>query len=897
MGRKNFSCSYDLGYSSLKKKKINTFPSETKSSPPAGNREARHMEFTVHRSSIIRWLLPAITLTLFTAALIILHEALQKYHYHQIISQLRAVSFSHIILAVCLTILSYLLLTMYDHLALSYIRHPVSTGKVTLASFISYAFSNSVGLSFLTSGSIRYRLYSSWGLSAEEITRIVTFTTLTLWFGLITTGGIIFNVEPMAIPALKSISVQSVRPLGMLFIFIAGSYLLVIIIRKRPFRFWNWEFDVPSIRMASSQLLVGCLDWVLACSVLYVLLPEHSQLPFFQFLGIYLLAQVVALISHVPGGLGVFESMLLLLAPDIPADALLGSMLIYRTIYYLLPLALATLLLGAKELLQNRSIILQTALSSSRWLSVMAPHLLAASTLFSGAVLLFSGATPAAAHRLQWLEQFLPLSVIEMSHFSGSLVGVCLLLLAHGLQRRLDAAYILTAILLGVGSLLSLLKGADYEEALLLASVLLALLPCRKHFYRRSSIVSEPFSFGWIVMVLLIMLCTTYLGIFAYKHVEYTSQLWWQFTLKGDAPRYLRATVGSITLLLILAFAKLLRPAHIQPKIADKDEMQLVRNIIIESKETLANLALLGDKALLFDQQKSGFVMYGVQGNSWVALGDPVGPRDVAEELAWQYREMVERHGGQTLFYEVGTSMMHVYLDMGLTLFKLGEQASVNLADFSLKGKKRSGLRYIHRHLEKEGCSFEIYPPEELPEILPILRKISETWLNEKNTSEKGFSLGFFDESYLLNFPVAVVKREDEIVAFSNIWPTANKHEMSIDMMRFGSAAPRSVMEYLFICLMLWGKEQGYRSFNLGMAPLSGLDNRPFAPLWNRIGSVVFQHGEQFYNFDGLRNYKKKFAPTWTPRYLVCSGGFSLPRNLINTTALISGGIKGIFTK
>lgn len=855
------------------------------------------MEHTTNRAPISHWLLPVITLALFAAALFIMHGALQKYHYHQIISQLRAVSLSHIALAVCLTILSYLLLTIYDHLALSYIRHPLSIGKVTLASFISYAFSNSVGLSFLTSGSIRYRLYSSWELSAEEITQLVTFTALTLWLGLVTTGGIIFNVEPMAIPVLKSISVQSVRPLGMLFIFLAGGYLLAIIIRKKPFRFWNWEFSIPSIRLASSQLLAGSLDWVLACSVLYVLLPEPSQLSFLQFLGIYLLAQVVALISHVPGGLGVFESMILLLAPHIPADALLGSMLIYRGIYYLLPLALATLLLGAKELLENRTIIVQTARTSSRWLSVMAPHLLAASTLLSGAVLLVSGATPAAAHRLQWLEQFLPLPVIEMSHFSGSLVGVCLLLLARGLQRRLDASYILTAILLGIGSLLSLLKGADYEEALLLASVLLVLLPCRKHFYRRSSILSEPFSFGWIVMILLIMLCAAYLGFFAYKHVDYTSQLWWQFTFKGDAPRYLRATVGSITLLLILASAKLLRPAHIRPKIAGEDEMQLVRNIISQSTETLANLALLGDKALLFDQQKRGFVMYGVQGHSWVALGDPVGPPGVAEELAWQYREMVERHGGQTLFYEVGTSMMHVYLDMGLALFKLGEEATVDLADFSLEGKKRSALRYIHRRLEKDGCSFEMLPSSELPEVLPTLRKISDAWLKDKNTSEKGFSLGFFEESYVLNFPAAVVRLEDEIVAFSNIWLTADKHEMSIDLMRFSSSAPRSVMDYLFICLMLWGKEQGYQTFNLGMAPLSGLDNRPFAPLWNRVGSAVFQHGEQLYNFDGLRHYKEKFAPTWNPRYLVCSGGFSLPRNLINITALISGGVKGIFAK
>ena len=160
--------------------------------------------------------------------------------------------------------------------------------------------------------------------------------------------------------------------------------------------------------------------------------------------------------------------MILLSAPQIPADALLGSMLIYRGIYYLLPLALAAVLLGGNELLEKKSLIKKTVHQVDRWWGVMVPHLLAATTLVSGAVLLFSGATPTVPGRLHWLYEILPLPVIEFSHFLGSLIGICLLLLARGLQRRIDAAYVLTAILLGVGSFLSLLKGVDYEEAVLL---------------------------------------------------------------------------------------------------------------------------------------------------------------------------------------------------------------------------------------------------------------------------------------------------------------------------------------------------------------------------------------------------------------------------------------------
>jgi len=104
-------------------------------------------------------------------------------------------------------------------------------------------------------------------------------------------------------------------------------------------------------------------------------------------------------------------------------------------------------------------------------------------------------------------------------------------------------------------------------------------------------------------------------------------------------------------------------------------------------------------------------------------------------------------------------------------------------------------------------------------------------------------------------------------------------------------------MEYLFICLMLWGKEQGYRWFSLGMAPFSGLENGTLAPLWNRLGAFVYRYGEHFYNFQGLRQYKDKFDPEWRPKYLALPGGLALPQIFANIARLISGGMKGVVAK
>ena len=230
-------------------------------------------------------------------------------------------------------------------------------------------------------------------------------------------------------------------------------------------------------------------------------------------------------------------------------------------------------------------------------------------------------------------------------------------------------------------------------------------------------------------------------------------------------------------------------------------------------------------------------------------------------------------------------------------MIKLGEEARIPLPQFSLEGKARSGLRYAYRKAEKEGSSFEIIDTPQVSSLIPELQHISNMWLGSKNTSEKKFSMGCFNTEYLQFNPVAVVRNEGRIVAFTNIWQGYQKEELSVDIMRFLPEAPRSTMDYLFISLFLWGKQTEFQWFNLGMAPLAGLENRQYAPFWHRIGALIYQHGEHFYNFQGLRGYKEKFDPVWAPRYLASPGGIALPRILTNIATLISGSAKGVLGK
>ena len=840
---------------------------------------------------------PFIGLGLFVLAAVVLYRQLHAFRLHDIVHEVHAIPLTQVWIAILLTFGSYLVMTGYDLLALRYIRHPLPLAKTALTSFLGYAFSNNIGFSMIAGASVRYRLYSAWGLSAVEITQIVLFCSASLWLGFFGLSGAVFISDPLRLPRSLHWPIGSVQPLGGLLLAVVIAYGLLTLFHNKEWRFREWRLRLPTWRLAGAQMLIAASDWLLAGAVLYALLPRSPAVAPAHFIEIYLLAQLAGLISQVPGGLGVFESAVLLLMPGSAAPQMVGALVVYRGIYYLLPLLIATVVLGVVEAMRQHAILTRIQSLAGGAAEALFIPLLSLAVFVSGAILMFSGALPAIPHRLEYLEDFLPLLFVELSHFLGSLAGMGLMLLARGLQRRLDGAYMLTSVLLAAGVVASLFKGIDYEEAGILVTLLLVLLPCRRLFFRRASLLSEGFTPGWMAAIAVVVITSIALGLFAFRHVEYSSELWWRFSFKGNAPRFLRAEVGAMVLALGFALARLLRPAPFHPPRYGRSVPDTVAAIVAQSPSTQANLALLGDKHFMINDIGQTFIMYSLVGQTWVAMGDPVGPVAQWPELLWQFRQAADSYGHRAVFYEVGHEHLHFYLDMGLTLLKLGEEARVPLNGFSLEGGHRKNLRYSHRKLVKQEGTFEVIPPTAVSAHMETLKTISDDWIKEKNTREKGFSLGFFDPVYLQRFPIALARFQGEIVAFANIWQSAGHEELAVDLMRHRPDAPNGVMDFLFLELMLWGAGQGFHWFNLGMAPLSGMETHDMAPLWHRLGGMVVRFGDHFYNFHGLRAYKAKFDPVWYPRYLAVDGGLSLPRTLADIGALISGGFRGILFK
>lgn len=836
----------------------------------------------------LRTAIGVFSVVFFVVALGVLYLELRTYSYGMIVRAVGNYSVGTLMFAAGSAALSYIVMTSYDVLAFRYLGTVRSYRETILPAFTAFAVGNTVGYALLVGGSIRYRLYSVLGVSTKEIVYVAVFASSCRWIGYSALAGVAFVASPASFATAAGFSPLPLRGFGVVLVALPVAYLAVAA-RRRSLELRGREVSIPSLPIATAQLGLSALDWTAAAAVLYLLLPAGSELSFLTFLTIYLLSMLVGLLSRVPGGLGVFEAAILSLVPgSLSIPGVVGALVVYRALYYLFPLSIAGVALGAESVSAHRSSAATVSRTVGAWAPRVVADVAAVLVVVAGGALLFTGALPTGSDRLAVIADLLPLSVIETSHFFASLVGAILIVLGRGLQQRVRAALYLTAGLLGIGAVLSVFQGFAYEVALLQLAVLGVLLAVRRAFYRESALTAVRLTPGWIATVLGVFLASVWLGTLAYGNVAYANRLWWQVTLQGNAPRFLRASVGVAGLFVMLGLFRLLRPTMSIPALPTAADLERAREIAKRSPSVEAHLALLGDKSLLFDADREAFVMYRPLRRSWVTVGGPIGPPEKRRELVWSFRDLVARYGGRPVFYGMSARDLPLVLDLGLTPYKLGEQARVPLADFSLEGSARKKLRYTYRRAQRNGYSFEVLPREAVPDVLPALRRISTEWLDAKRTREIGFSLGYFNEAYLRNFPIAVIRFEGEIVAFANILEGGGK-ELSVDLMRYSTDAPPRVMEYLFIELMLYGSEEGYEYFDLGMAPLSGLENRPLAPLWDRVGTILFRHGEHFYNYRGLRSYKEKFDPEWESRYLACPGRTALPIVLLDVAVLISG--------
>jgi glycosyltransferase 2 family protein len=284
-------------------------------------------------------------------AAFLLYRTLSRYSLDELIAAVTAVPVPRLLGAAGFAAASYVCLTFFDYLALHYVGRPLSYPKAALASFTALSLGHNIGLAALSSGAVRYRFYSRWGLNAGEVAKVIVFCGVTVGLGLLTLGGAALLLRSGLAVEITGLTHPVIIALGLGCLAVPVIYLTLSSIVRRPLRIRRWSLEIPAFRLAIGQVLIGSVNFAFVAACLHQTLAAVADVAYLGVASVYVIANATALVSHVPGGLGVIESVVMYLLPQ---DNLIGPLLVFRFVYFLAPLGLGGVLFAITELVLRR---------------------------------------------------------------------------------------------------------------------------------------------------------------------------------------------------------------------------------------------------------------------------------------------------------------------------------------------------------------------------------------------------------------------------------------------------------------------------------------------------------------------------------------------------------------
>jgi phosphatidylglycerol lysyltransferase len=804
--------------------------------------------------------------------------------YAATIHTLRRLPVSALALSVAMTALSFAGYIGREATALSYVGARPPRLALWLGGLAAAALGNVAGFGVLTAAAVRYRIYGAVGIDAFAVARIVGFVAVGSAIGLAAVGGGAAVARAPEVAAMFGWSPTLVLTLGLLSLGLVAALILFGV--PRFLRFRGVTVEAPSRGLIALQTLWTGVRFIGAAAALWALLPP-GQIGLLTLAPLFAAAAALGALSHIPAGAGVFEFVLLwALRGRAPGEAVAAALIAYRAIYYVLPLAFSAATLAAFEWRVAFDPKMPRADAKlARAASRLTPTFVGLVAFAIGVMLILSGATPAVGKRLMLLANHVPLWTVETASFLGSVLGVAFLFLTRGLFDRRDGAWRLAAAATLASLAFSLLKGLAFGEAALLSCFLALLLATRPRFDRPTSLFDQPFTAGWSAAVGAILAAAFGLLWLAFHNAPSRSDGLLAFAFDAQAPRALRAVLGACVSAAGFALWQLLRAPSGRLGAPDPATLGRALAVIEAQPRSEALMALMGDKALMFSASGRAFLMYGKHGRSWIALYDPVGPREEWRELVEGFVRLAGEHGGRANVYQARPESLPFYLDLGFAATKLGEEAVIDLAAFTLKGGAFHHLRYALKRGERDGLAFEWLSGEAAAARFDDLALISAEWLEARRGEEKGFSVAAFEPNFLSRQRVALLTERGRPVAFASVMAVGR--ETTLGLLRSAEPESPAAMEFLLCRLATVLREEGFERFSLGAAPLAGVRPAPLRTRWSRLAAFLWRHGDRFYSFQGLRAFKNKFNPVWEPRYFVSSGALGPFVALADAVALI----------
>jgi len=793
-------------------------------------------------------------------------------------SELHQLTIGSLLLIFLITITAMLPMLLYDVILAWVIKIKVSTSELLEQSFIANSFSNLIGLGGLVGAMLRTYFFHRFEGEKRRLIGVIAAVSLFYLTGIaVLSWGVVAGYQHFPLFVDTKWLYFAVLGVGLYF----PVFIIIHVINSKkenksliPFKAGAGLIVVSLIEWFSVFLAIFFLSRILGISV-----SLENLFP------IYIASACAGIISMIPGGLGSFDLVFIWGMQDlhIPEEKVLVLLLFYRVGYYFVPF-LISLVLFVKLYWQKWN---KSWNDLPKAIIQGASHIILTILIFlSGLILLLSASVPGIMSRLRIAKEILSFPIINVSHQLSVAAGFLLLGLSRGIEYRVKRTYDLTMFALILAALFSIFKGIEYEEAIFLIIVALVLKLSKGHFYRESYVLTwgkTMFDVSIILVITSMYLLIGYMNLPSAK-MEMPRQLV-PYVIIDPSDLFTSALIGLIIAFLILTlgyFVSLPKKWKLEPSL--HQEQEIIYHLNKYKGKMLSHLILLHDKYVYWNDKRNILICFQKYADKLVILGDPIGEEQDLSNAIEEFQEKADRYGFTLVFYQVSDEMMSLLHNQGFAFFKLGEEASVDLADFSIQDATTS----INEYLCQENYSFEVLEPPFTNELFQELRALSNEWL--QGSKEKGFSTGYFDENYLNKAPIAVVRDDKkQLNAFMSMMNTYDENQtIAADLIRFRPGTEANLVDYLFISVMIWAKKQGYSHFNLGMAPLANVGLSRFAFLSEKIAAQIFIHGHFLYHFQGLRKFKGKYTNLWEPKYLAYRRKSSLPIIMAQISLLLS---------
>ncbi len=848
--------------------------------------------------SRLRALLPVLLgIGLFVAGAIALAHVLGPVDMRAVIAEARAKPLGDLLAAIATTAAGYGALIGYDWSALRYLGRHVPLRAVIVGGFLGYAFGNTVGVGAISGGAVRYRIYSAYGLNAFEVAAISTFVSLAFGLGITVIGLFALMLHPSALAGVVSWTGLTIREGAGAALLLTLAFLAWGSLTGRRLRLRRLEIPFPRPRLLLGQLFFSVVDTTMAAATLYILLPDGAP-DFITFLAVFAVAMVAGVASHVPGGVGVFEGIVLAAMPgEMPVDKLAAALLLFRMTYYILPFVLAMIVVALNEARLASGPIARMLGATPEWhkpisraISAITPKVTGSAVFGLGIYLVLMSVLPdvrpEGAARESWIVAFL----MESGAMLSAALGVLLILLAQGLIRRISAAYWLVQATLLAASIASLLNGLDLKSALVLALAALLLWPLRHEFFRHGRLTRNLFTPSWFALVGGIAVGVIALLALIHAATPYVAGVWSEPGSLAAMPRAMRAGLLAAALLsfALIHLAMEPRRARILPP---SPETLARARAILEARAAAgdelppeARLALSGDNSFFMPAAADAFIAFRAAGRSWIALGDPVGPPSSRREIAWRFADAAARAGKRPVFHAATAAFRPLGRELGLILQAIGAEAAIALA---------SGDRGKERPAGETG--FEFWLPPHDPARHAALARMNDEWRKAHPEGERHFIEGPFARAWLDHCPVGVIREGGggAVRGFASLIADPARLNFRIDLMRALDDGDHRVKRALVEGLIGALGEAGAASLGLGLVPPEDIGLRDSARLWQRFGRWIYPNAEDFSGFGDLRGFAGAFAPGFSIRFLALRGDGAAPLATLKDLVRATGGKAG----